>query len=105
MPFVPQDVADEIAAEVGDDVAINLDSSIHHFTVGAGWRWLIADHLVIRANLGYLQSFASSSNLDIDGRPDLTSLAEPTVRATLNDNYMRYIRIPVVGLGVGYRFF
>ena len=105
IPLVPADVADEIAAEVGNDVDVNLDSSIHHFTIAAGWRWLIADRLVIRANLGYLQAFASSSTLDIRGRPDLTSLAAPTVESVLHDHYMRYVKIPVVGLGIGYRFF
>jgi hypothetical protein len=105
LPFVPPDVVEELTAEVGNDVDIDLDSSIHHFMAAAGWRWLIADRVVIRASLGYLQSVASSSSLDIGGRPDLTSIAEPTVRATLNDRYMRYIKIPVVGLGVGYRFF
>jgi hypothetical protein len=105
IPLVPDDVADEITAEVGNDVDINLDSSIHHFTIAAGWRWLIADHLVIRATLGYLQAFASHSKLDIQGRPDLTSLAAPTVESVLHDHYMRYVKIPVVGIGVGYRFF
>jgi hypothetical protein len=104
IPLVPADVADELNEELGD-TGINLDSSIHHFTVAAGWRWLIADHIVIRANVGYLQSFASDSRLDIQGRPDLTSLAAPTVESVLHDQYMRYIKIPVVGLGVGYRFF
>jgi hypothetical protein len=105
IPLVPEDVADEIAAEVGNDVDVNLDSSIHHFTVGAGWRWLIADHLVIRANVGYMQAFASHSKLDIQGRPDLTGLAAPTVESVLHDHYMRYVKLPVVGFGVGYRFF
>jgi hypothetical protein len=105
IPLVPDDVADEISAEVGNDVDVNLDSSIHHFTVGVGWRWLIADHLVIRANVGYLQAFASDSKLDIQGRPDLTGLAAPTVESVLHDHYMRYVKIPVVGFGVGYRFF
>jgi hypothetical protein len=105
LPFVPPDVRDELVAEVGNDVDIDLDSTIHHFTAAAGWRWLIADHLVIRASLGYLQAFDSGSTLDIDGRPDLTGISAPTVRTTLHDHYMRYIKIPVVGLGVGYRFF
>jgi hypothetical protein len=104
LPFVPADVADELNDEIGD-VGIDLDSSIHHVTIAAGWRWLIADHLVIRANIGYLQAFASDSKLDIEGRPDLTDLAAPTVESVLHDHYMRYIKIPIVGLGVGYRFF
>jgi len=105
IPLVPDDVADEITAEVGNDVDVNLDSSIHHVTFGAGWRWLIADHLVIRANVGYLQAFASHSKLDIQGRPDLTGLAAPTVESVLHDHYMRYVKLPVVGFGIGYRFF
>lgn len=105
IPLVPADVADQIAAEVGNDVDINLDSSIHHVTIGAGWRWLIAERLVIRANIGYLQAFTSSSTLDIGGRPDLTSLAAPTVESVLHDHYMRYVKLPVVGVSVGYRFF
>jgi hypothetical protein len=104
IPFVPADDADELNEEIGD-IGIDLDSSIHHVTIAAGWRWLIADHLVIRANVGYLQAFASDSKLDIEGRPDLTDLAAPTVESVLHDHYMRYIKIPVVGLGVGYRFF
>lgn len=104
IPLVPADVAEQLEAELGD-TGINLDSSIHLFTVAAGWRWLFADHLVVRANIGYLQSFASDSTLDIQGRQDLTSLAAPTVESVLHDQYMRYIRIPVVGIGVGYRFF
>lgn len=104
VPLVPQDVGEELTAELGD-ANIDLDSSIHHFTLAVGWRWLVAEHLVVRANLGYLQAFAADSALDIEGRPDLTSLAEPAVQAVLHEQYLRYIKIPVVGLGVGYRFF
>lgn len=103
VPLVTPDVAEELQNELGN-ADIDLDSSIHHFTIAAGWRWLIAKRVVIRANLGYLQAFAASSRLDIESRPDLTALAEPTVRAILHDNYMRYIKVPVVGLGVGYHF-
>jgi len=108
IPLVPIDVAEQIAEELGDlgvDIGIDLDSSIHHFTIAAGWRWLIGDHLVVRANLGYLQAFASSSTLNIEGSPELSALAEPTVEAVLHEQYIRYIKVPLVGLGIGYRFF
>lgn len=104
MPLVPDDVAERLEEELGD-VDLTLNSSIHHFTIAAGWRWLVADRVVIRAHLGYLQAFESSSSLDIEGFSELTELASPTVESVLHDHYMRYIKIPVLGFGVGYRFF
>jgi hypothetical protein len=104
MPLVSEDVAERLEEELGD-VGLTVDSSIHHLTVAAGWRWLIADRVVIRAHLGYLQAFQSSSTLNIEGFPELTELASPTVDSVLNDHYMQYIKIPVLGFGVGYRFF
>lgn len=104
MSLVPDDVAERLEEELGD-VALTLDSSIHHFTIAAGWRWLVADRVVIRAHLGYLQAFQSSSSLNIEGFPELTELAAPTVDSVLHDHYMRYVKIPVLGLGIGYRFF
>lgn len=103
-PLVSDDVAERLEEELGD-AGLTVDSSIHHFTIAAGWRWLIADRVVIRAHLGYLQAFSSSSSLDIEGFSELTELASPTVDSVLNDHYMRYIKIPVLGFGVGYRFF
>lgn len=104
IPLVTEDVAERLEAELGD-AGLTLGSSIHHFTVAAGWRWLVADRVVIRAHLGYLQAFESSSRLNINGFSELTELAAPTVDSVLHDHYMRYIKIPVLGLGVGYRFF
>jgi len=104
LPLVPAEVADRLRRELGD-TDIHLRSSIHHFTLAAGWRWLIADRIVIRADLGYLQAFAADSELGIESRPDLARLAQPTVQSVLHGQYMRYIKVPVVGFGVGYRFF
>jgi hypothetical protein len=104
LPLVPPDVGDRLRRELGD-TDIHLRSSIHHFTLAAGWRWLIADRIVIRADLGYLQAFAADSTLGIDSRPDLARLAQPTVQSVLHGQYMRYIKVPIVGFGVGYRFF
>jgi hypothetical protein len=103
-PLVSPDVAEELNAELGN-VRIRLDSRIHHVTAQVGWRWLIAERLVVRANLGYMQAFDSSTSLNIQANPEVTRLAAPTVESVLHDHYMRFIKIPVVGLGVGYRFF
>ena len=112
MPLVNAEIAERLKAEVAErlnteigDVGIDLDSQIQHLTLAAGWRWLIADRVVIRTSLGYMQAFDSNSSLQIEAFPELTRLAAPTVEAVLHDHYMRYIKIPFVGLGVGYRFF
>jgi hypothetical protein len=104
IPLVNAAVAERLNTELGD-VGIDLDSHIHHLTLAAGWRWLIADRVVVRASLGYMQAFDSNSSLQIAGFPELTRLAAPTVEAELHDHYMRYIKIPTVGLSIGYRFF
>jgi hypothetical protein len=102
-PLLPAALGAPLSEELGAS-RVNLTSSIHNLTIAAGWRWLIAEHLVIRASLGYLHALSSASTLEVEDRPDLTRLAAPTVERTLNERYTRYVRLPVVGLGVGYRF-
>ena len=102
-PLLPEVLGAQLSQELGA-ARVNLTSSIHNLTLAAGWRWLIADHLVIHASLGYLHALSSASTLDIEDRTDLARLAAPTVERTLNERYTRYVRLPLVGLGVGYRF-
>lgn len=104
MRLVPADIAEELDMLVGD-TGLELESTIQHFTINAGWRWLIADRVVIGASIGYLQAFESSSSLRIESSDRLSRLTSPIVAAELHRHYMRYIKIPVVGLGIGYRFF
>lgn len=103
-PVVSEEIAERLREEIGD-TNVTLTSSIHNVMLSVGWRWLIADQVVVRANLGYMQAFASDSSLDIESSEELTELAAPYVDSVLHANYTRYIRVPVVGLGVGYRFF
>jgi hypothetical protein len=102
--LVNRDVAERLSA-VLDEVRLGLSSSIHTFTVGAGWRWLIAEQVVVRARVEYMHAIAASSTLQIEGFPDLSRLAAPTVQGVLDEQYLRYVKIPVIGLGVGYHFF
>ena len=104
MPLVPPELAEEIETRVGDS-AVDLDSTIHHVMIGAGWRWLIAERVVVRANISYLQAFDSCSELNLEAAPALGRLASPIVNGVLHDHYMQYVKLPVVGLSVGYRFF
>lgn len=104
MRLVPPELAEQIAEQTGN-VGLGLDSTLHHVMIGVGWRWLIAERLVVRANLSYLQAFDSRSEIDIESFPALTRLTEPIVNGVLHDHYMQYVKVPVVGLSVGYRFF
>ena len=40
-------------------------STIHSFHISLGWRWVIANHFLVRMSLGYLQSVGSSSHLEL----------------------------------------
>jgi hypothetical protein len=103
-PLLDASLADQIVNQVGDRAA-RLESSLDQVSFSVGWRWLIAERLLLRANIGYLQAFDSSSRVEIEGSPALTALVQPTVDTVLHEHYMNYVKMPVVGLGVAYRFF
>ena len=83
---------------------VGINSNIHAFHAGIGWRWLIADHVVIRATIGYLQALGSSSSLEIDALPEAEPLVNPAVDSTLDGLYSDYLKMPYGGLSLGYRF-
>jgi hypothetical protein len=93
------------------DTQIQLNTTIHSLHVSLGWRWVVADHFVVRAQLAYLQSVGSSSSLAVPASvaalPGVAARVDQvsqTVDTTLNDNYMKYAKLPVIGLSLGYRF-
>ena len=93
------------------DAQVKLQSTIHSVHVSLGWRWVVADHFVVRASLAYLQSVASSSSFTVPATlsaiPGVAKRVEQVnqvVDATLSEAYMKYVKMPVVGLSLGYRF-
>lgn len=93
------------------DMEIPIRSTIHNVHVALGWRWVVADHFVIRASVGYMQAVASSSRIELpDGVPATAAVvsqleqANKTVDTTLNDTYKTYVKSPTLGLSMGYRF-
>jgi hypothetical protein len=93
------------------DAQIQLKTTIHSVHVALGWRWLIGDHVVVRASVAYLQSVGSSSSLSIPstltavpGVAAQVAQVNQTVDTTLNDTLTKYLKIPVLGLSLGYRF-
>jgi len=106
----PAELADVVAGTFASEIAqqldqdISLESQLHNVHVALGWRWVAWDHLVIRANLGYTQTLGSSSSVDIPDHREGEALANPVVDATLDDIYSQYVKLPVLSVGVGYRF-
>ncbi|MEO7330867.1 MAG: hypothetical protein ABI193_19995, partial [Minicystis sp.] len=109
---------DAIAAAAGmslpasiPDGVVTVSTTIHNVHVGVGWRWVIADHFVIRASLAYLQSLSSSSHVEVPAAvaalPEVSARLPAVSQALdtrLNDTYTKYGKIPVLGLSMGYRF-
>lgn len=99
-----------IPAEIPDGQS-QLKTTIHSLHASLGWRWIVAEHFVIRASVAYLQAVASSSSIvvpasattvpGIAARVDQVSQALDT---TLNTTYAKYAKMPLVGLSLGYRF-
>jgi hypothetical protein len=105
--------ADAITAVTGKPVpegqrAVPLHSTMHAFTAGVGWRWIIDRHWVLRAELEYLQAVASQSAIDYQprtarGRQDLAAL-NTALDAYLNGEYTTWVKSPLVSLAFSYRF-
>jgi hypothetical protein len=107
--------AADLASAIGGNVAaayaaspfeadISVRSKLHNFHVGLGWRWVVWDHLLIRATLGYMQTLGSSSSVEISGHPELATMANDTVAPMLADVYKSYVKLPYLGIDAGYRF-
>ncbi len=94
--------AAEVTSKLQDDLSIS--SQLHNFHVGMGWRWIAAKHLIIRAGLGYTQTLASSSAVEIPGDPKAEGLANARVDAVMDEIYRTYFKLPLLSLTAGYRF-
>jgi hypothetical protein len=99
-------VAGPFAAEIAQQLEqdITLDSQLHNVHVALGWRWVALDHLLIRANLGYTQTLASSSSVEIPEHREGEALANPILDKELGGIYRQYIKLPVLSVSGGYRF-
>lgn len=85
---------------------VNIDSTLHSFHVGFGWRWIPVEHLVLRASVEYLQTVASSTRLYLRGPRQDRELPEisAATNAYLDDLYRTWVKTPVVSLSMAYRF-
>ncbi|MFO0629645.1 MAG: hypothetical protein U0325_28975 [Polyangiales bacterium] len=87
----------------------SVSSTLHMIDVELGWEWtFFRNRLVLSASLGFAGTVASRTTI----RPEYTPRAPQAVAqfanygATYLDNLMTSsVFTPVIGLGVGYRFF
>ena len=93
------------------DSELQIDSTLHNVHVALGWRWVIADYFMVRASLGYVQTVASSSQIELPAELENNAVASAgltMVNAALNEKldeiYSSYVKLPTVGLAAGARF-
>jgi hypothetical protein len=102
------DIADDFEDRIDESQieAVAFDSTLHNFHVALGWRWLLfEDHMVIRVNLGYTQTVGASSSIELPEHPELETELNPVVDEELERILTRDIKLPVIGLNAGYRFY
>jgi hypothetical protein len=99
--------SDQIPADSRRSVPIS--STLHSFHATVGWRLLLLDdRLALRASIGYLQCFASSTSVNATpARPAEQAALDrinSEIQGFLNPYYTTYVKIPVVGVTASYRF-
>ena len=95
-------------SQVTGDEQVDLASTIHAFHVTLGYSWLLTEHLVLRATLGYTQAVASSTSIQapaIEARePSGFRVLAQQLDGYLNEKYTTYVKLPTLGLTLNYRF-
>jgi len=91
-------------AAQGYNAEVSVESALHNFHLALGYRWLVWDHLLIRASIGYMQTVASSSSVEIAGHDNIAAAATGPVDAALSEVYESYVKLPFLALSGGYRF-
>jgi hypothetical protein len=103
----PNDI-DRLNADGADIEAdrVLAQSTIHCLHADIGWRWVIRDHFLVRAALGYVQSLGarmvpvSDPSADVDERERLGA----ALALVADAGATAAIRTPTATLHVGYRF-
>ncbi len=108
------DDTEAVAAAIGDsriearNISATASATLHQLDGQLGWRWIIAQHLYIRAALGGFWTVGSSSTITTRSsaadRPYALILTRQG-EAYLNQTFKSYAHSPTVSLSIGYQFF
>ncbi|MCY1058576.1 hypothetical protein [Nannocystis sp. SCPEA4] len=92
--------------ELGADRPVPVRGALHGVHVDVGWRWVIRNHFLVRAAIGYVHSLAARMLVS-----DLSSEDAELIRRTndalgdiAEDAAMTALRSPLLLLHLGYRF-
>ncbi|MBI5502888.1 MAG: hypothetical protein HY907_21770 [Deltaproteobacteria bacterium] len=84
-------------------------STLHMVDAEIGYMWsMIEDHLTVRLALGFAGTVASATTVEPRFQPaQPAAVAEWTRRSAqyLDDIYTKYLFLPLISVGVGYRYF
>jgi len=81
-----------------------LQVAIHGVTAELGWRFVIADHLVLRLGIGGTFTVASSAHLAVPDAMREASPAVATAEGEIAGSIARYGFVPEARVALGYRF-
>jgi hypothetical protein len=82
----------------------DLHVTIHGISAELGWRFVIADHVVLRIGAGGTFTVASSAHLDVPDEMRMASPAVGNVESDIAGAITRYGFVPEARVAVGYRF-
>lgn len=92
--------------ELGADRPVPVRGALHGVHVDVGWRWVIRNHFLVRAAIGYVHSLAARMLVS-----DISSEDAELIRRTndalgdiAEDAAMTALRSPLLLLHLGYRF-
>lgn len=83
------------------DAAVPLRTTLHALHARIAWRWILAEHFVIRAAVGYVHTIHADTAIDLDVR---TGAAIDLAETYLDDILTSYGLSPELQLTAGYRF-
>lgn len=84
---------------------VPIGTTLHDFDATLGWRFLFFDdHLVVRATLGYMQCFASSTGIQVSSPRPAEQAAVARINSEIQGFLNPYYTTYVAGVTAGYRF-
>lgn len=83
-----------------------IASKVHSFNATVGWRFVLGRHITLRTGVGYFQSLAATTRVDVNNAPVGTGAVLEEVSARLDrlldETYARYVKFPFIYLELGW---
>ena len=94
-------VATALNRDLGITTDVGIASTLHGFHIDLSWRWVLFEHLLIRAGIGYVHTLSAQTRIDLESaRPDVVKTIQTRVDDILSKNGISL----ELKLSAGYRF-